>query len=102
MCGTEPAWRYRQSLRELHVPFDSKVATLPYGGSVADRCKRLFRIYLTFHLRGHRDELPVAFDSLRHPDSQHGSPSLTSSSALSSTLVHRRGDYHLCAVVFAL
>src|SRR5208283_6080986 len=30
--------------------------------------------------------------------SWHGSPSLTASSALSSTLVHRRGDYHLRAV----
>jgi ABC-type maltose transport system permease subunit len=75
-----------------------------YGlmGSVADRYKRLFRIYLAFHVRGHRDELPVALDSLRHPDSRHGSPSLTASSALSSTLVHRRGDYHLRAVVPAL
>jgi hypothetical protein len=26
-----------------------------------------FRIYLTFHVRGHRDELPVALESLRHP-----------------------------------
>jgi hypothetical protein len=62
-------------------------------------CKRLFRMYLTFHVRGHRDELPVELDSLRHPDSRHGSPSLTASSALSSTLVHRRGDYQLRAVV---
>ena len=73
-----------------------------HEGSVADRYKRLFRIYLAFHVRGHRDELPVALDSLRHPDSRHGSPSLTASSALSSTLVHRRGDYHLRAVVPAL
>src|SRR5580698_9087824 len=49
-------------------------------GSVADRCKRLFRMYLTLHVRGHRDEtccagLPPASrfaamiypDSLRHP-----------------------------------
>ena len=46
-----------------------------------------FRIYLTFHVRGHRDERPVALDSLRHPDSRHGSPSLTASSALSPPLV---------------
>jgi len=26
-----------------------------------------FRIYLTFHVRGHRDELPVALEPLRHP-----------------------------------
>ena len=37
---------------------------------------------------GYRDELPVALDSLRHPDSRHGSSSVSASSALSPISGH--------------
>jgi hypothetical protein len=65
-------------------PVDGKVLVAQAGklklavptiiGSVAEVCKCLFRIYLTTTYVGYRDELPVALDSLRYPDSRHGEP----------------------------
>src|SRR6202043_2970508 len=72
-----------------------------WGGSAAERGKYILRIHLTFNVPGYWDEFAVA---IRVPWCQglgHGSPSLTASSALSSTLVRRRHYRHVCALLFA-
>jgi hypothetical protein len=58
-------------------------------GSVADRCKYLLRIHLTFNVRGHWDKFAVAIRAPWRQGSGHGSPLLTTSPTLSSTLVRR-------------
>ena len=92
-----PVSRWERS----HRSAASVESALPVG-SVADRCKYLLRIHLTFNVRGHWDEFAVAIRAPWCQGSGHGSPSLTSSSTLSSTLVRRRHYHHLCTVVFAL
>jgi hypothetical protein len=91
---------FRTSSDFLFAPTRCANALAP--GSVADRCKYLLHIHLTFNVRGHWDEFAVAIRAPWCQGSRHGSPSLTSSSTLSSTLVRRRHYHHLCTVVFAL
>ena len=62
----------------LRFDVDGSPAPSPPEGSVADRCKYLLHIHLTFNVRGHWDEFAVAIRAPWCRGSGHGSPSFTS------------------------